>query len=405
MFKDYDKYLSTSLKVYLFLLIIVFIMKLVGLDYFGLELNNLTLIKISNYLSSNHFGDLYFFISVYIQFYFYLCLVCKKSKLYKQALIGSLLNYGIQIILMKVLNIKMNILYSALSISIMFIIPMIVNKRIMLKRQFKYIILITLYQLLSLVIRNINLHYEYGNFLVDSLLNIDQLLMLAITYNIYFLKGGIKLCGEEQVVGLFLQMKKNLLKLPKKLQKFLCNFKQLKKEEKLTFIIYFILSLFWNLLTIVIILLVATINDTVIECIFILISFWISKKIFKKAFHLKNMVQCFVLSNLTYYVLNRITAPIGISILIPIMLGTGLAYITSKFVKKKYKPLYKGMPLDEFNKTISKVVDKDSLKYLICYDYFIERENAIFLGRKYNYTEAGIRQIASRINKQIKALN
>ena len=42
MFKDYDKYLKTSLKVYLFVLVIIFIMKLVGLDYFGLDVNNST---------------------------------------------------------------------------------------------------------------------------------------------------------------------------------------------------------------------------------------------------------------------------------------------------------------------------------------------------------------------------
>ena len=48
MFKDYDKYLSTSLKVYLFVLVIIFIMKIVGLDYFGLDVNNPILIKINS---------------------------------------------------------------------------------------------------------------------------------------------------------------------------------------------------------------------------------------------------------------------------------------------------------------------------------------------------------------------
>ena len=49
MFKDYNKYLSVSLKVYLFVLIIVFILKVVGLDYFGLDINNPTLVKASNF--------------------------------------------------------------------------------------------------------------------------------------------------------------------------------------------------------------------------------------------------------------------------------------------------------------------------------------------------------------------
>ena len=80
-----------------------------------------------------------------------------------------------------------------------------------------------------------------------------------------------------------------------------------------------------------------------------------------------------------------------------------MSYITSKFVRT-YKPLYRGMPVDEFDNTILKFVDKGSDKYNICYDFFIKKENAIFLGRKYNYTEAGIRKITSRINNSIKAL-
>ena len=41
MFKDYHKYLSTSLKVYLFVLLITFILKLVGLNYFGIKIRPL----------------------------------------------------------------------------------------------------------------------------------------------------------------------------------------------------------------------------------------------------------------------------------------------------------------------------------------------------------------------------
>lgn len=55
MFKDYDKYLSTSLKVYIFVLMIIFIMKIVGLDYFGLDINNQIIINITEFLK-NHFN-------------------------------------------------------------------------------------------------------------------------------------------------------------------------------------------------------------------------------------------------------------------------------------------------------------------------------------------------------------
>ena len=146
-------------------------------------------------------------------------------------------------------------------------------------------------------------------------------------------------------------------------------------------------------------------NETFIECIFILSSFFISKHVFGKAFHLDSMLKCFVVSNLTYYCLNRITTPVGISIFVPIILGVGLSYFTSKLVKKSYQPLYKGMSEDLFNESILKVVDQDSEKYKICYDFFVKKHNALKLSRKYNYTEAGIRKIISRVNGKIKELN
>ena len=404
MFKDYHKYLSTSLKVYTFLLVITFIMKIVGLDYFGLDVNNPIMIKLNNILINNKLLPIIKALTILsIQFYFYICIVCKKRKLYFISFVGALINLISQIILMKYS--KMNMLYYFISFSIMLIIPMIVSKKIMFKRQIKYILLLSLYQLISMFIRNVGINENYCNFLLENLLNIDQLIMLAITYNIYFMKGVENKCTEEAEVGYSLQMKANLLNLQKRFQKNYSNFKKLNKQEKATIIIYSILSLFWNVFTLIIVLFIAKLNDTFIECVFIISSFWLSKKVFGKPFHLKSMVHCFIISNMTYYVLNRITTPTGISILIPIMLGVGLSYITSKLVKKTYKPLYKGMPKEEFENTILKVVDKESSKYNICYDFFINKQNAIYLSHKYNYSEAGIRKITSRVNDDIKALN
>ena len=298
---------------------------------------------------------------------------------------------------------KMNF-YFVICFLLFIVVPILVNKKIQIKRPIKYILLMLLYQFISLFIRSVGIGSNYGNFIVDSLLNIDQILLLAITYNIIFMKGGLNICGEAQEVFSSLLKQANLKKSLTKLQENLHNFKKLDKVSKLTFVIYFILSLFWNTLSVIIVLLVARLNDTFIECIFILTSFWLSKRVFGKAFHLKSMSQCFIVSNLTYYFLNRITTPLGISILIPIMLGVGLSYFTSKLVKKTYKPLYKGMPKEVFEETILKVVDKDSDKYRICYDYFINKKNALYLAGKYNYTEAGIRKIKDRVNNKIKEL-
>ena len=371
-----------------------------GLDYFGLSINNPIIIKINNFCLKNGLNIVWGLITLYIQLYIYLCLVCERKKLYIYALIGTIFNFIFQLITSKY-NI-IGIEYFFASFGLMFILPMFIEKRIMFKKQIKYLLLLIIYQLISMFIRNIGINMNYTNFIIDILLNIDQMLLLIITYTIKF-EESEKICTQE--VGYSLPKQINLKSLLKKLQKNYLSFKKQDKVTKLTFIIYFILVLIWNLFTIFVVLLIAQLNDTLIECIFIITSFWLSKRIFGKAFHLKSMIQCFIVSNITYYVLNRITTPLGISIFVPIMLGVGLSYVTSKLVKNSYKPLYRGMPKELFEETILKVVDKNSEKYKICYDFYIEKKSIISLSMKYNYTEIGIRKIKSRINDKIKRLD
>ena len=399
MFKDYNKYLRESLKVYIFVLAIIVILKLIGFDYFGLDVDNQVVLKINNVFLKYKINYVWYFINLYIQFYLYLGLVCNKRKLYGYAFIGAILNTLTQWILYYLIKAP-TFIYSPISIGIMIIIPMFINKNIKISKQIKIVLLMTFYQMLSMMIRNVNIKYSEWNFIVDTILNIDQLLLLLITYNIHFMEGGSNLCGQE--VGLSLQKKTNLKNLH---QKSHTNWQNRSKEDKISLIIYIVLSLIWNILNLAIILIVAKLNNTLIECIFILTSFWLSKRSFGKAFHLSSMTHCFVVSNLTYYLLNRITTPIGISIIVPVLLGVGLSYVTSKFVKKIYKPLYRGMPIDLFNETILRVADKDSHKYKICYEYYIDMKSAVSLSMKYHYSEDGIRQICKRINEKIKRLN
>jgi hypothetical protein len=201
-----------------------------------------------------------------------------------------------------------------------------------------------------------------------------------------------------------INLKQSLKKSLRKFQSNLKKFKRKEKQEKITIIIFLILSLLWNTFTLAVVLLVAILNDVFVECIFIVTSFWISKTSFGKPFHFNSMATCFVVSNLSYYFLDRITTPLGISIFIPILLGVGLSYVTSKFVKKTYKPLYRGMPVDLFEETILQVVDKDSTKYKVCYDFYIENKSDLSLSFQYNYSVSGIRKIKDRINEKIKGL-
>jgi len=407
MFKDYDKYLSTSLKVYIFVLVFIFILKLVGMDYFGLDLNNPIILKIDNFCSIYKIYYIYVVAVCYFTSYFLLALALndnsKKLKLYMLITlpISILVKYSGFYIQQPMYNIVQG-LY-------LYLLVAIYDKKISKKNIFnylKYSLLLIIIQAISLVFRNQSFNHQTYTAIVEMLLNVDYLIMLYIYYKVKFKKGECFKCHyQEAEVGSSLLKKINLKKLLKKLQVNLHKFKGLPKQEKLSISIYVVLSLLWNTLTIVIVLLVAKLNHTFIECLFILTSFWLSKHAFGKPFHLPSMIRCFIVSNLTYYILNKITTPLGISIFIPILLGVGLSYITSKLVKKTYKPLYRGMPKDLFNETILKIVDKDSVKYKICYDFYINKKSDLSLSFEYNYSIAGIRKIKDRINDKIKELN
>lgn len=394
-FKGYKRYLTTSLKLYLFVLVILVILKLVGINYFNLDVNHPILLKINNCLSKYKIDYVYQCLCLYFNFYLIKSLVLKNYKFDLDTIFIPTLNI-LMFFTLKYYHLEG--FYQVTNITLLFVYF------ILKKAKFKRIIGVFIFNLFcqwfSVIIRNYDIQ-DYDNILLNAVMNIDYYIMLLILYSIEK-QGGVKICQE---VGSYSQKKINLKILLKELQKNYSNFKLKSNEEKFSIILYLILSFIWDVLNVLLVLYVAMLNETFIECIFILSTFFISKVVFGKAFHLNSMSKCFIISNLTYYCLNRITAPIGISIFVPILLGVGLAYFTSKLVKKYYKPLYKGMPEDLFNDSILKVIDKGSEKYNVCYDFYINKENALRLGRKYKYTESGIRKIISRVNDKIKELN
>ena len=404
MFKDYDKYLSTSLKVYLFVLFFVFILKLAGADYFHLDLNNPAILKIGNYIISHKLDYVWYFITIYFNTYIMLSICLKKygktTLLYSFPV--SIINYINGYTIKNYVNI---ILFSFILDFIVLFLAILIFDRKNIKKNTKKLVIMTIctivYQLISSITRNNSIVIDYNNIVINILLNLDYFIMLIITY--ICVKGGVNLCGVVEVYSYSLK-KMNLKNLLQQFQRNLHNFKQKSKQERLAISIYIALSLLWNTISLIIILFVANLNHTFVECVFILTSFWLSKHTFGKPFHLSSMAQCFVISNVTYYVLNKITTPLGISLLVPIMLGVGLSYITSKFVKKLRKPLYRGMSKELFDETISKLLDKGSIKYKICYDYFVLKQSVMYLSLKYNYSDSGIKKIKDRVNKELEKL-
>ena len=406
MFKDYDKFLSISLKVYSFVLLLILILKIVGLDYFGMDVNDSTLIKLNDFITSAHLENLWYAITLYINVYIVISITTNDNSNKLKLFILCLM----PIIIFIQINKQNNLLFLLIDYIYMLLISIIyLRKNFKKVNLFNYIAFtfINLFlQIISIALRGKNFEILMFNFVVNFIYNLDYLIMIIIFYKLYFKKGVTNLC--QMVVYSSSQkltsLRKSLTKLRKRFQNKKKSKKKLTKQEKISNIIYTILYLIWNLFTLALIILVALINDRIVECIFIIFAFWTTKTVFGKAFHFNSVLKCFIVSNVTYYLLNKITTPLGISIIIPIMLGVWLSYFTSKFVKKTYKTLYRGMPEELFDETILHIVDKDSTKYKICYDFYINSESDLSLSFKYNYSVAGIRKIKDRVNEKIKGL-
>ena len=402
MKENLNKFLSKTLMIYYFLLVIIVILKLIGFEWFSLDTDNEILITINNVFTKYHLTDVYYSITLTLYAYVIISISCNdNSKDMKKYLLKiAPLLIGVKIISSQIDNTVLDIFTDMVFLCLLAIeYSRRKNNSIKatVKNYIKVFIITMVFQLISVTIRCVSPidSHNYG-FIINAILDIDYLILSFIYYTLYFNGGGIRCLTEE--VGSFSQKQVSLTNLFQKYQ-----IKSLSNKEKFELILSFILTLFWNCFTVLVVLIVAFLNDTVVECIFILISFWSSKLCFGKPFHFKSVIQCFIVSNLTYYALNRITLPIGVSIIIPIVLGVGLSYFTAKKIKVDNK-LYKGMSEENLHNVLKNVTD-DPIVIKICKEFYCDRYSDAKISLINNYSVASVRLKRQTVNKQLKELN
>ena len=379
-------------------------MKICGLDYFGLDTDNKIIVAINNFVSNYKLELVWYGITLYIYTFVILSITCndnsKKMKIYTLCIIPFCV--GIQWLKQ---NINLPLMFIFTDLLWLFMVSLcyikfVIKKQITrtnISNYWLYMLINFILQLLSVIIRNVPVENTYS-FSQSLLMNFDYLLLTLITHKIFFMKGGINLW--EWVVGLYSHLLTLLKSLPIKLQNIYAINKSKSKFDKVSDMIYLPLYLLWNIFTLAVVLFVAFLNETFIECILILTSFWMNKTAFGKAFHMKSAMSCFIVSNISYYCLNRITIPIGISLLISLLLGALLSYITSYFIKEK--KLYRGMSLELLDDTILGIVDKGSDDYKICKMFYVDKQSDQYIATKLNYSKSSIEKKKHNIIEKLK---
>ena len=405
MRKDLDKILSSTLKTYFIILIGIFIVKLFGVDYFGLDTRNEIIVWIDDFINRFHLEMVWYGITLYIYQYIIFSITCidnsKKMKIY------TLCTLPIAIVI-QILKTMINnvILFTIIDLLWLFMFAMIYIKSIKRSKIEKYnitnywiyMLINFIFQLISIVVRDINIRTDYDNFIMSLVGNIDYLILSIISYKLFFNIGGKSLW--DGVVFLFSHLLTLLKSFPIKLQNIYLNNKKKSRFEKISDSIYIPLFILWNIFTLMVVLFIATLNHTFAECIIILCSFWINKRTFGKAFHMPTAFSCFIVSNLTYYALNRITIPASISLIISVILGIALCYITSKFVKTK--KLYRGMSLNEYNSNVLDLYDEESVYYQIGKLFYVDRYSEQWIATKLAYSVPSIQKKKYELKKQIQ---
>lgn len=406
--RDVGKVLSRTLFTYATILFVVFVLKLFGMEYFGLDVGNKIINKINDFILYWRLENIWYAITLYINGFVIMSITCNdNSKLMKKFVLFCMpLFIMFQYLKTTYNNVSIFIILDLLYLFILSLcyIKFIKKEKICkcnVRNYFLFTLTTILFQFISLITRNVNITNE-NNFIIYCILDIDYLILLVMSYKLYFIKGGKDLWVE--VHSSFSDLLISLKELP---EKFLTNYqesKPKKKEDELTYKIYLIFFWLYNFFTVAVVLFIATLNDTFIECIFILSSFWINKGVFGKPFHLKKASTCFVVSSLSYYVLNRLTWKIGVSFLIPIALGIALSYITSLLMARQENLyLHKGMSLDSFYNLITKVTNNEE-HIEICKMYYVDKQTNLKIALQFNYSEINIKKIKEKINKKIKEL-
>lgn len=405
MKKDLDKILSSTLKTYFIILIGIVVVKLFGFDYFGLDTSNEIIIMIDNFIKTFHLELVWYAITLYIYQYVIFSITCvdnsKAMKLYTL----YTLPIAITIQIAKT-NINCPYLFTIIDLLWLFMFSMLYIRFVKRNKIEKYnvsnywiyCVVNMIFQLLSMFIRNIDMSVDYNNFIMSFVGNIDYIILSIMFYTYFYLKGGKSLW--DGVVSSFSHLRTLLRTLPTKLQKFYLNNKAKSRFDKISDCIYIPLFLLWNVFTLLVILFVATLNHTFVECIIIATSFWINKKTFGKPFHMKTALSCFIISNLTYYCLNRITIPNGISLIVSISLGILLCYITSKFVKSK--KLYRGMSIEEYDKFVLPLYSINSIYYEIGKLFYVERYSEQWIANKLSYSIPSVQKKKYELKNKVK---
>lgn len=259
--------------------------------------------------------------------------------------------------------------------------------------------IMTIYQLITMSYKNINIRIIVNGFIEDKVLQIDFYTLLIITM-LHEIKER-SLLYERGIKFLV------ILSKPKRFKE--CLFKNKKSIQEVDEQIGF--KLFIIFLSIAQLVGVGVccyfINNVIVEYVIIVMSFFILRKVFGKCYHANSVIKCTTLSILVFVIATRLSLPLWLSVFCNVLIGCLVAYTMYvmyyfiKFTTTTGITIHKGMSLEDLN-SLCELHNVDEIDKTILVEYYVNRKRLDAIAYKLNYSTDAIKKRKANILKRIK---
>ncbi|MDD4187998.1 MAG: hypothetical protein PHX04_04475 [Bacilli bacterium] len=353
--------LKTILKLTIFILTLCFFFKLFNLNIFTIDLNNKIINSFYQFIITYRLIDFVklFFIFIYAFLFLKICAENNNSDIFFiSASLVTVLSYTGKYLLFD------NIIFYLIYLNIILLIfNSIISNKVNIVKPLCLIFKVFFYLLIIMFIRSLKFS-DFLNFKVILILSIDLILLLIVYY---FFSNSIV-----------------------KTSRF--NFKILKKIKFSVFRINcpYLILISKFLITFASIIFIAYLNNTMIECLIILTSFFIAYLSFCNHLNFQLTFKFYLYTNFIFYVLNRMTFKVGLSFVIPISLGVILAYLAYLPIIRNMKiNLYRGMNENKL-RLVCINYQLNSFETNLLIDFYCYKLTLQDLAFKYSYSKDAI---------------
>lgn len=262
-------------------------------------------------------------------------------------------------------------------------------------------IIIVVYQLLTMLYKNINIKIKVDNFLVDKIMMIDYYTMIILTYLLITKEGGY-IYGRWNKLLVVLSNKRRSKKSIRQIQSNLQE-ESVENSSKGFKLFALMLAIFQFMLVFT---LCYFINSTTWQFVVIFASFCIMRAVFGKSYHANSIITCTTLSCVVFVIATRLSLPPYISTLCNVIIGLLVAYMMyvlyyfNKYTTSQGITISRGMSKEALDEILSNH-NLNEIETKILTDYYVKRKSLQYIATSVGYSIDNVKKLKAKLLKRI----